>query len=79
MINPTRMSTNVMCFGRTQAVALTITSSWHWLYMLTVFAPNLLLNYMYFKCIYFFAFKTDAMKIYTSLIFLYKHTVNLRK
>lgn len=49
MIGPARMSTNLMCFGRTQAVALTITNSWHWLYILILFVPNLLLNYIYLK------------------------------
>lgn len=41
MISPPRMSTNFMCCGRAQAVALTITNSWHWLYILTVFAPSI--------------------------------------
>lgn len=40
-----------MCFGRSQAVALTVTGSWHWLYVVTVFARNLFLNYVYFKFI----------------------------
>lgn len=76
MISATRKSTNLMCFGRTQAVALTITSSSQWLYILTVFAPNLLLISIYFK--YIFLYKT-AMKTYASTSFLYKHTVNLKR